>query len=311
MSLLRMILNGLGMMALIPPVAVAVSSLSAHGHRWPDIVGQFAGPALAATAILTLAFLLMRLWPATAGGVIVTGLLALAVAPQWFPPRPASTGQPLTVYSANLYAPNADVAAMRRSIEAADADVLVLIEFGDAPAAEIDRVLAGYPHRAIATRANRNGGPRSVIASRWPLERLPNDTGEIETGVARVAAPGGPVTVMAVHLTRPWPYQFQWAQIIQAQKMLERRAAIEGPVIVAGDFNSTSAARIGRLIRSEGGLVAAPGFPGTWPSSMPALFGMTIDQVYHSPDLVAVDRRLGRPTGSDHRPVVTTFRRAA
>jgi len=38
---------------------------------------------------------------------------------------------------------------------------------------------------------------------------------------------------------------------------------------------------------------------------------MTIDQVYASPDLGFVSRRLGRPTGSDHRPVVTEITRAA
>ena len=38
--------------------------------------------------------------------------------------------------------------------------------------------------------------------------------------------------------------------------------------------------------------------------------GITIDQVYRSPDLALVSRRLGEPTGSDHRPVVTEFRKA-
>jgi endonuclease/exonuclease/phosphatase (EEP) superfamily protein YafD len=38
---------------------------------------------------------------------------------------------------------------------------------------------------------------------------------------------------------------------------------------------------------------------------------MTIDQVYRTPDLALVSRKLGRPTGSDHRPVVTEITRAA
>ena len=42
-----------------------------------------------------------------------------------------------------------------------------------------------------------------------------------------------------------------------------------------------------------------------------ALRGLPIDQVYASPDLAFISRRLGQPTGSDHRPVVTEITRAA
>ena len=43
----------------------------------------------------------------------------------------------------------------------------------------------------------------------------------------------------------------------------------------------------------------------------PAAAAVTIDQVYASPDLAFVSRGLGRPNGSDHRPVVTGITRAA
>ena len=58
------------------------------------------------------------------------------------------------------------------------------------------------------------------------------------------------------------------------------------------------------------GLLPAPGFPGTWPSALPAFAGIAIDQVYRSPDLALLSRRIGEPTGSDHYPVVTEFTRA-
>jgi endonuclease/exonuclease/phosphatase (EEP) superfamily protein YafD len=78
-------------------------------------------------------------------------------------------------------------------------------------------------------------------------------------------------------------------------------------VIVAGDFNSVSSARIGRQIRDDIGLKPNPGWPGSWPSKAPAPFGFTIDQVYRTPDLAVVSRSIGKRTGSDHRPVVTRF----
>jgi endonuclease/exonuclease/phosphatase (EEP) superfamily protein YafD len=47
-----------------------------------------------------------------------------------------------------------------------------------------------------------------------------------------------------------------------------------------------------------------------WPAQLPAALGISIDHVWTSPDLAVIQRRLGRPTGSDHRPVVTVLTRA-
>src|SRR5690606_31070212 len=132
-----------------------------------------------------------------------------------------------------------------------------------------------------------------------------------ESAAAVVRTPLGPLNVVAVHLTRPWPFQYQWGQITQVQDLAGFRQELTGPVIVAGDFNSVSTARIGRQMRDEAGLLPAPGWPGTWPAPAPATLSLTIDQVYRSPDLAFLDRGLGRATGSDHRPVVVRFTRAA
>ena len=123
--------------------------------------------------------------------------------------------------------------------------------------------------------------------------------------------PLGRLNVVGVHLTRPWPFQEQWGQISQTMALQAVVEDLDGPVIVAGDFNSVSSARIGKQMRRDLGLHPAAAFPGTWPADLPAPLGMTIDQVYASPDLAFVRRGLGDPTGSDHRPVVTEITRAA
>jgi len=72
-----------------------------------------------------------------------------------------------------------------------------------------------------------------------------------------------------------------------------------------------SSARAGRQVRDRIGLLPAPGFPGTWPSAAPAPLRIAIDQVYASPDLAFVSRRLGRANRSDHAPVVVEITRAS
>ncbi|WP_295185501.1 endonuclease/exonuclease/phosphatase family protein [uncultured Brevundimonas sp.] len=314
MTLIKLAANVTASALLLGLAAFGAAALSGIGHRWVDILAQFASPALLAAVGVTVVCLLFRLWPASIVGGLACVVLALSVWPQWTPTKGAPVpDQPIVrVYSANLYVFNTDVAAMRRSIAAADADILVLVELGQAPASRLDQLLPDYPHRVLIGQARAGDHARSIIASRYPiLQRLPERPDGLSTVGATVQTPIGPINVFGVHLTRPWPYQYQWGQISQVMALAERmKAAPDHPVIAAGDFNSVSSARIGKQIQSDLGLIPAPSWPGTWPSQIPAFAGITIDQVYRSPDLALITRRLGEPTGSDHRPVVTEFTRA-
>ena len=307
-------LDALVRLVLAAPLAVGLVALSGVGHRWFDIVAQFTAPALAATAAATVLLAATRLKAAALQGLLACAVLLVAVGPQWIPggPRPAGGAPVVRLYSANLWARNTDVEAIVASIRAADADMVVLIELGDAPAERLDELLAGYPHRVTTPRIDRPSGPaRSVIASRWPLAVIPDRPDGLHAVGATVQTSLGPVHLLGVHLTRPWPFQEQWGQISQTMALQDIVEDLDGPVVAAGDFNSVSSARIGEQVRRDLGLHPAPGFPGTWPAFLPSPMGMTIDQVWATPDLAFVSRRLGRATGSDHRPVVTEFTRAA
>lgn len=299
---------------LAGPLLIGVAALSGVGHRWVDILAQFTAPALIAATGLTLILALLRQGWATVAALGVCGLLLLAVWPQWRPatgtPEP---GAPLVrLYSANLFYRNDDVAAIRRSIVAADPDIIILLELGQEPARRSDELFAGYPYRVAPPGvADKIRGPwRSVIASRYPLTAVAGRADGLHDVAAIARTPLGDINIVGVHLTRPWPFQEQWGQISQTTALATLVGEMAGPVIVAGDFNSVSSARIGRQVQRETGLVPAPGYPGTWPSFLPSPLGLTIDQVYHSPGLAIMTRSLGRPTGSDHRPVVTEITRA-
>lgn len=310
MSIVRLLLSLIVIGLALGLGVIGVAGLSGHGHRWVDILAQFTAPAFAAAIVLTAFNLAVGLRIGAAAALAAAIVTALAAWPQWFPPRAEPVGAArLTIYSANLWAPNQDVEAMARSIRHADADVLVLVEFGAAPAAAIERLLSDYPYRvASVPDVGRKGVSQAVIASRLPLEPIPR--GGQPMAAARVATPLGPLTVGAAHLTRPWPFYVQWEQVRQVEYITEWADKQDGPLVIAGDFNSVSSARIGRKTQADVAVAAAPGWPGTWPSFAPAPFRMTIDQVYVSQDLTVTRRRLGRANGSDHSPVIVELARA-
>ena len=299
---------------LLPVVGAALLVLAGVDNRFVDLLAQFTAPVLIATVLLTVGLGLLRLKVSAGVGGLASLLLGLAVWPQWSPQasKPDPDAAIVRLYSANLFYLNNDTARIRRSIEAADADIVVLIELARDPALRIDELLAGYPYRAASMRLDQTRGPsRSVIASRWPLTARVDPPDGLHAVAATARTPLGPIHVVGVHLTRPWPFQHSWGQISQTMALDSVVEDMDGPVIVAGDFNSVSSARIGKQIRRDIGLRPAPGFPGTWPTDLPSALGITIDQVYASSDLAFVSRRLGQPTGSDHRPVVTEITRAA
>ena len=296
------------------PTLMALLAITGMRNQYADLLAQFTAPALFGALGLGLLLLLFRRRRWAAAAVAPAALLLIAVSPQWFPTasRPEAGAPSVRLYSANVYYLNNDTARIRRSIEAADADIVILIELASDPAGNIEVLLADYPHRAASMRLDQTRGPsRSVIASRWPLTVRADPPDGLHAVAATVRTPLGPVNIVGVHLTRPWPFQHSWGQISQTMALNAVIEGLTGPVVVAGDFNSVSSARIGKMVERDIGLRPAPGFPGTWPNGVPSALGITIDQVYASPDLAFASRRLGHPTGSDHRPVVTEITRAA
>jgi len=297
-----------------PWLIPALAHFSGNGHRWVDILAQFTAPALIGALVATVLVAFLKRPPLMLVALAGLAICVLAVLPQAEPARgsPDRSAPVLTVYSANLHADNADVEAIAASIRDADPDIILLIELGADAFAARDRFLEGYPYRQSSRAVVPPGSRGSVlIASRYPLSRRSTEGNERQMISAVADTPLGPVRVVGVHLTRPWPFQYQWGQIIQTQNLLTHIDAAPEPVVLAGDFNSVATGRIGRMLRSEGGLIHAPGWPGTWPGPRPGPLRMTIDQVYHSPDIAVAKRSLGGPTGSDHRPVIVDLARPA
>lgn len=310
--ILRRSVTVLAILMLAAPLTLALSALSGVDHRWPDILAQFTAPALMVTALFAVVLGLFRLKTAFAAALVVALILLAAVWPQWAPDRgKAQAGAPvITLYSANLYYENRDLAAIRASIAQARPDVIVLVEASHEVVVGLDTVLAGYPNRQVTPNMMRGGGDGTVVASRYPLRPRPDTAPDLNYALAIVETPLGPVNVIGAHLTRPWPYQIQWEQIRQASALGRLMSGLKGTTLVAGDFNSISSGRIGRQIQAETGLKPNPAWPGTWPAQLPAFLGFTIDQVWRTPDLAVVSRKVGQRTGSDHRPVVTRLTRA-
>ena len=308
----RLIAAGLGLGAA-GALAAAACALLAERHYLFDIVAQFAAPALTGAcvgAVLSAAALRPRI--AAAWLVAIAGLL-VAMQPQ-LRPFPPGAGPATRVYFNNVYVMNPRPAQLAASIEDADADVVALVEVGPRHERAAAAVLARYPHRLSAvTGAFQGKTPRILFASRAPLRVLANERRDgLAVTEVEVTAASGPFRLIAVHLTRPWPFDDPRAQDRQAARLARRVMAGDvGRTVLVGDFNAVPAGAVLRRFSRETGLrpLAAP--TGTWPAWVPPGFRVGIDNALAGPALSLSDRRVGAVTGSDHRAIVFEVRRAA
>lgn len=275
-------------------------------------------PYVAVAAAVTLVLsLIARQWVLSlVAVVIVTANLAIQI-PWYYFAQPVDVGAhvEIRVLSSNLRRGRADVPAFAE-LARSSADVIMLSELTP------DWV------RHFYSLGIRNEFPYSLLVpapgasgfgmwSRFPLEAVsPLKGGSMIA--ARMQVPGVPVdpVVAGLHIMNPLTFYGrafrQWREGISAANLrMDHLAEIagSGPVIVAGDFNSTPDMRQFRDLLATGYRDAVEqtgtGFAPTYPSypGFPPL--ITIDHVL-TRNAAATSVRTVEVRGSDHRAILAT-----
>lgn len=218
----------------------------------------------------------------------------------------ADGGTKVTILTHNIRAANRALAATIVAIEQADADVVLLQEVTPGVREMLMGGPGGYRHATPC--------PDDVcgllIASRWPIadsDYFLRDTLGKHIGPpllwARIAAPDGAFTVATTHY--PWPLPAE-PQARKRQALAQALARTErDSLILAGDMNLTPWSAAMRA-QDDGfrPLVRMTRAAFSWPATVPIL---PIDQLYAGPGWARISAKALPPTGSDHRPILTTL----
>ena len=224
----------------------------------------------------------------------------------------------ITVMTHNLFGMNYEMEKVVAAIRAEDPDIIVLQEYFGEQATDLHPLLlADYPFFVRC-----RGGKRANLGlySRLPFTQVddgacPNNAyGTTRTAhilAAFQTEDGKPFSVITTHMDWPIPIARQHEQLDALSAVVDK---IEGPMILAGDFNSTPwsyalrdfVARNG-FTRETINLVTYPlswYYFGAWRDTIPFL---PLDHVMTRDGIVVHDLHAGRKTASDHLPVVFTF----
>jgi endonuclease/exonuclease/phosphatase (EEP) superfamily protein YafD len=256
---------------------------------------------------------------ATTGFIASAGTYLPEVIGGWTAPRPPpSVERPaLRAMTHNLFGLNYDMKRVAANIFAEDPDIVALQEYFPEQREALHALLVPrYPHFAYCV-----GGKRANIAIYSKLAFSEANAGacaERATGEQRTArivarftlADGSTFSVMTTHLDSPFNAPRQQAQMADLAAAI---AAVPGPLIVVGDFNSTPWSYALRRFVGATGLVRQTRNLVTWPLSFGGDDGLIRMLPFLPLDHVltrGIDVHQLRTTaddGSDHLPVLFTF----
>lgn len=187
-------------------------------------------------------------------------------------------------------------------------DVVTVNEVSAMWRQRLETLAAAYPHTIICDSRGLVGGV--AILSRRPFANGTSpeclDGGTL--AVASVDFAGQPVSVAALHLYWPWPFE----QPEQIDRIAPRLSDLPDVAILTGDFNAARWSETVRKVAASARMEdAGPVGPSWLPRALPDMFrrsvGLGIDHVLAGTGLVVSKVERLDEVGSDHLPVVTEF----
>lgn len=256
-------------------LGLAILALAGGYLGWLHPLGDSlaVGRGIAAAAILIIAVF------ATFAGLrmaaFVSMLLALLTGGQvllaytW----PGLVGQ-YSVYQKNLLYRNADLSAVEADIRDAAPQIVTLQEVSEPNLALLAALKDAYPNQHLCP--GRRVGGTAILTQLSPVP----GTAFCAPGLAAMQVVTGEEQqhrfwLVSVHLHWPWPYQ----QADHVEQLLPALDKLEGPAIMAGDFNMVRWANsVTRMADILGVRPAGPTF-GSY-LGLSSLFRLPIDHVF-------------------------------
>lgn len=282
----------------IVAVLTALALLAGFGGAWHPV-----GDSLAVFRVpLLVVFALAAIWTgwprALRWPLVACALIGLAHQAIRAMPGPGGDHD-LVLYQQNLLTDRADDTDWLDSVARIGPDLLTLQEVGRRNMALLTALKAEYP--------TQHHCPEGAYIGEAVLSRFPEVPGSgicsARDGVAalQVQTPSGPLWVVSLHVSWPWPYP----QMAQLDQVLPEIDALDGPMVIAGDFNMVAWGHALRRVESATGTKRFGRYTHTF--NLPGGLPVGIDHMLATPGLGRQVKVLPG-YGSDHRGLLGLLR---
>jgi len=289
---IRRVLIALAALATVTLVLGFLGGLHAIGNSF----AVFRVPN--ALALMMLGALLFVTNLRLAGVFVLIGAVALASVHSGNSATGSGYNSPITVYQKNLSFRMVDPAPLIADISRANPQVLTLQEVNERTKLVLEALADDLPTQLLCPFIAVGA---VAVATKWPLIEGTEICQPAQGLVGfQVQTTEGPLWLISIHLHWPWPHQ-QAQQLDQIRPVL---AALDGPIIIGGDFNMVPWAQ---ALQSLASLTETK--PHNWQNSFPRfspLVALPIDNVLSAGTATVA---LRPELGSDHRGLVVQISR--
>jgi endonuclease/exonuclease/phosphatase (EEP) superfamily protein YafD len=222
--------------------------------------------------------------------------------------RAERSERPITIMTANVYVEGGDPESFANQVRTVNPDILIMQESnsGFLSVFDVQPELDPWPYRSHLEPEPVRG---VVVWSKWPMSNVEfGALGLYQSVAATVAMPDGDVRLKAVHTTSPTDWQSVDTWYEEFDRLAEY--SIDGPTIMAGDFNATEDHAPFRKLLAAGWTDVHDdkgcGLDQTWPTQTLPFPVMRLDHVLVSDAHFRVlSTEIVEIAGSDHLSVVT------
>jgi len=221
----------------------------------------------------------------------------------------AKDAKSIKVLTYNVLSQSQEYKKVVKTILKYDADIVFLIETNQAWIDGVKEINQTYPYSSIKTREDNFG---IALFSKYPLikPQIINFTRpSMPSILTKVAFHGEELSLIATHSFPPIGRIYaSWLRNLHLYQMSRITATMDRPTIVMGDLNITPFSPLFKTILQRANLKdSAIGF-GLTPTWWRGIFGIPIDHILVSKDIVVEDRIVGESFGSDHHLVMATLK---
>ncbi|MEO0375190.1 MAG: endonuclease/exonuclease/phosphatase family protein [Cyanobacteria bacterium P01_A01_bin.17] len=223
-------------------------------------------------------------------------------------PQGHSSSAAVRVMTYNIWIFNENYDAVQDAIQREDPDILLLTEVSSQAMSVLEDRLS-YPH------TYRTTGGNNALLSRYPILEATSDLlgvdveGRTYNLVARLDIEGQRVTLIGIHPPIPVLPKYFHVRNRQLDALAQYVRALDGSIIVLGDFNTTPWSPYLRRFEKSTKLENAGrgrGIYATWHyhSNLPkSFFKVPIDHI-ETRGFTGRQAWVGASGGSDHRPII-------
>ncbi|MDF3128621.1 endonuclease/exonuclease/phosphatase family protein [Kiritimatiellaeota bacterium B1221] len=282
--------------------------LFAHQHWMLDLFTHFR--VQMAAGLLLAAFILIfseMKFPS----LIFLGCVAahmIEIVPLYLPVE-RGEGATFKVLLFNVNSSTGDPDNVLAYLKKSDADIIVLQEYSMRWTKVQKALHTKYPHQLSVVRGDNFGmalfSRRSFLSEEifyFTDDELPSLGVEFEHQQQKVF-------FLATHPLPPASREYSESRNLQLTEIARFLADSSGPVILAGDLNTSPWSPIFKDLLKISGLknsMQGYGIQPTWPTVFPPLW-IPLDHLLHSDEFTITERQLGPQQGSDHFPVEVTL----